>query len=68
MAKTAMVAPVPENPSDKLALILLQLGINRAYTLIRAHGKTFRVHFEGDLYPSTVKQVEGQWMIIQDNV
>ncbi len=66
MEKTAMVAEVPHRPEARLAEILVQLGNTRAYTLIRAHGKTFRVHFEGDIRPSTIKQVDGQWVIIPD--
>lgn len=34
--------------------------------MIRFHGDTWRVHFEGDYVPSTVKMVAGKWVIIKD--
>lgn len=75
-----MVQPVPAKPVPSLAKgasasgpksivledILHQAGNTRAYTVIRFHGDTWRVHFEGDLLPSTVKLVSGKWTIVQD--
>jgi hypothetical protein len=70
MPKTAMVDEPPYRPiagsAVKLAQILAELGNTRAYTMIRSHGNTWRVHFEGDLKISTVKQVDGKYQIIQD--
>jgi hypothetical protein len=34
--------------------------------MIRSHGNTWRVHFEGDRKSCTVKQVNGKYQIIQD--
>ena len=51
---------------DKLAEILKQLGNDRSYNMIRSHGNTWRVHFDGDLVLSTVKIVDGKPVIIKD--
>jgi hypothetical protein len=57
----------PAFPSDgKLAYVLDKLGNTRPYTMIRSHGNKWRVHFEGDKKASTVKMVNGQYVIIQD--
>lgn len=75
--KTAMVQPAPAKPAPAkpapakpkylvLEDILHQAGNTRAYTVIRFHGDTWRIHFEGDLRPSTVKLVSGKWTIVQD--
>ena len=73
--KVAMVAPKPAQPKDhtdlpgdapSLATVLQQLGNTRAYTVIRSHGNSWRVHFEGDFKPSTVAVVKGKWAIILD--
>ncbi len=70
MPKIAMVAEPPERPMAgslvKLAQILVELGNTRAYTLIRSHGNSWRVHFEGDRKASSVKMVDGKYKIIQD--
>jgi hypothetical protein len=53
--------------AEKLAYVLGQLGNTRAYTMIRSHGNKWRVHFEGDKKASTVKMVNSQYVIIQDD-
>jgi hypothetical protein len=66
-----MEKPRPEHMiaggTIKLAYILEQLGNTRPYTMIRSHGNKWRVHFEGDKKASTVKMVNGQYVIIQDD-
>ena len=68
--KTAMVAPVPSRPAKPVTLMLDEVlhlvGNTRAFTVIRQHNNTWRVHFEGDYVPSTVKMVNGKWVIIKD--
>ena len=67
MIKTYMVPPVPmPGTLERLRLILEELGNDRAFTLIRAHGNTYRVHFAGDKNLSTVKRVDNKFVIIQD--
>ena len=64
----AMVKPTPAmaGSSAMLAQVLTDLGNNRSYTVIRSHGNSWRVHFDGDLTPSTVKFVNGKPVIIKD--
>lgn len=68
--KEAMVAPRPLQHAvlseDKLAEILQHLGNDRAYTIIRLHNNSCRVHFDGDLVLSTVKFVNDKPVIIKD--
>lgn len=70
--KKAMVAPPPIKPDQVetvgyfLSSVLQQLGNNRAYTIIRSHNNSWRVHFEGDYKPSTVALVNGKWTITLD--
>jgi hypothetical protein len=65
--KTAMVAPRPSKPAQLKLEELLQLaGNNRAYTVIGQHGNVWRVCFEGDYSPSTVKIENGKAVIIKD--
>ena len=65
-----MVSPPPDPPLagslERLRLILEELGNDRAYTLIRSHGNTYRVHFAGDKNLSTVKKVDNKFVIIPD--
>ena len=61
----AMVAPRPAGPPDAvssltLAQALQLLGNDRAYTLIRFHNNSWRVHFEGDLKPVTIRVVDSK--------
>lgn len=64
----AMVKPTPSMAGSdaKLSEVLQELGNNRSYTVIRSHGNSWRVHFDGDLVPSTVKFVNGKPVIIKD--
>ena len=67
--KIAMVAPPPAK-AKPVSLVLdevLQLaGNTRAYTVLSFHRNSWRVHFEGDYFPSTVKMINGKWVIVQD--
>jgi len=75
----AMVKPAPDGPSPakkqtyrqtafagsdpSLAVVLQQLGNDRAYTILKSEHLLWVVHFEGDTTPSIVKLVDGKWVI-----
>ena len=46
--KIAMVQMPPMSPAVELALLLAEIGNNRAYTVLSHEGKTWVIHFEGD--------------------
>lgn len=62
----AMVKPPPSKlpadavPSLDLAMVLQQLGNDRAYTVISSHGNSWKVHFEGDAWAKTIRVVKGK--------
>ena len=63
----AMVAPRPAGPPNAeltLVQVLQLLGNDRSYTVISSHGHIWKVHFEGDLEPVTIRVVDGKPEII----
>jgi len=69
-SKVPLVAPRPAMPPEAapsldLAVVLQQLGNDRAYTVIAQGADHWIVHFEGDYEPSAVIKIEGKWKIVQ---
>jgi hypothetical protein len=63
--KTALVQPPPAKPDrvELLAMLLKQIGNDRAYTVITEGANLYVIHFAGDDKPKTFTFSDGKWKV-----